>query len=254
MISVATAAQPARPPLRRRMEHRLVAGVAGGLADWLNAPVAFIRVLLLVAMTASPWTGAAYALLALLLPARGQQRPGWDNLVGLGRLAILFAASFLFLGQIPLNGLFAQPPEAWIPRVGLVLVGAVAFFSSSYALANKREKVDARTTVLGAAPVAAFAAAIAAGLLLAPSFRWDRVVPLGVVLAAMALLLGLRHGHWRAFVAPALLAATAAGVAVGADVRLQGGIGDRQVAVASHEMRRPLPMWRYGGGGRGGRR
>jgi phage shock protein PspC (stress-responsive transcriptional regulator) len=33
-----------RVRLRRRTEHRLVSGVAGGIADRLNAPVGFVRV------------------------------------------------------------------------------------------------------------------------------------------------------------------------------------------------------------------
>ena len=81
----ATAAHE-RPALRRRTEERLVAGVAGGIADWLNAPAGFIRLVLLLVGSRSSVVILAYAAAALLLPARGHNRPSWDNLIGLGRL------------------------------------------------------------------------------------------------------------------------------------------------------------------------
>jgi phage shock protein PspC (stress-responsive transcriptional regulator) len=64
-----------RPRLRRRAEHRLAAGVAGGIADSLNAPVAFVRVVLGFAIAWVPWTAWAYAAAALVLPAGGRSRP-----------------------------------------------------------------------------------------------------------------------------------------------------------------------------------
>ena len=39
----------ARKPLRRSNDHRMVAGVAGGMAEWLGAPVWLVRLLWLLA-------------------------------------------------------------------------------------------------------------------------------------------------------------------------------------------------------------
>jgi phage shock protein PspC (stress-responsive transcriptional regulator) len=50
-----------RTRLRRRTENRLVAGVAGGIADRLNASVGFVRVVIVIAsIWALPWVVAAY--------------------------------------------------------------------------------------------------------------------------------------------------------------------------------------------------
>src|SRR5688572_18210911 len=71
-----------RSPLRRRTEHRLAAGVAGGVADRLNASAAFVRVILFFAIAWAPWGLEAYAAAALLIPPRGSDRPDWDNVIG----------------------------------------------------------------------------------------------------------------------------------------------------------------------------
>lgn len=224
----------ARPSLRRRVDRRLVSGVVGGIADWLNAPAGFLRVVLFYASFALPWLVIAYAIATLLLSPRGRDRPGWDNLLGLGRLGVLFVVPGLLVsGEIPLGDTIAAT-ELWVPLTGLALVGLTVLLVSAYPKGPTEE--EARSRVLAAAVVALFAAAIGLGMLLAPDLRWDRAVPAGALLAGLALLAGVRLGRWRPLVARALIAAArealvnAAKHAHGTPISLFGEIEERRVA------------------------
>lgn len=178
----------------------------------------------------APWGWIAYGAVALVLPAHGQSRPGWDNLVGVGRVGLLTAGVFLFFGSSDLafNEWFEAPPGQWIPLLGLVLVSTATYLAPPF----EKPETDARSTVLAAVPLAVFAAAVAIGLMLAPDFRWDRIVPLGCVIAALALGAGALRGQWRPLMAPAVLAMAFAALTVAADVRLRGAVGDLTVDLA----------------------
>jgi phage shock protein PspC (stress-responsive transcriptional regulator) len=228
MVSrAATPARVDRARLRRRTEHRLVAGVAGGIADSLNAPVAFIRFFLVLASLSSPWVIAAYAGAALLLPARDRNRPDWDNIVGAGRLGLVFGAPWLATpGNISINQPMGGSPGWYVASWGLLAVGAAVMFSADYRRGRARTREEARATVLAALPVACCGLLIGAGILLLPDVRWERFVPLAAIAGGAALLAGRR----REFVAPALLALAAALAVVASGARLDGGAGDLRVA------------------------
>jgi phage shock protein PspC (stress-responsive transcriptional regulator) len=214
-----------RPALRRRTEGRFVAGVAGGLADWLNAPVGFVRVLILFAGGQASEVLIAYAVAALLLPPRGHSRPSWDNLIGVGRLGLLLGVPSLVLGALDLTVLFDEQPGVWIPVVALTLIGALILFSADF-VRGPRTDAEARTTVLAAAPVGGFAAALTAAVILLPGPRWDYILPAGVLIAGAAALFGALTGRVRPFVAPAVVAVVVCAGLLASDVRLQGGVGD----------------------------
>ena len=215
-----------RARLRRRTEHRLVAGVAGGIADSLNAPVAFIRFFIFLAFTWAPWTLAAYAGAALLMPASARSRPDWDNLVGAGRLGLLFAAPWLALPPLVVNEHFGGSVGWYVASIGLLAGAAAVMLSADYRRGHGRTPEEARATVLAALPVAGCALVLAAGAVLVPDVRWERAVPLAAIAGGVALLIGRR----REYMAPALLASAAAVVVVASGARLDGGVGDMRVA------------------------
>jgi phage shock protein PspC (stress-responsive transcriptional regulator) len=215
-----------RPSLRRRVDNRLVGGVVGGIADWLNAPVGFLRFVVFLALTPWPSTLAVYAGLALVLPARGHNRPGWDNVIALARVGVVAAAPVLLFGPgSDSDSLHGRSPELWVPLSAFSLVGYALFFTRSYPRGPSDE--EARATVLGAVPAFAVAAAIGLGIWLAPDVRWERAVALVPLVAGAFLLLGIRSGSWRPRIGPAAVTAFAAVAIAAAGVRLDGGIGDR---------------------------
>ena len=57
-------------PLRRSRDHRIIAGVCGGLADWLGWSPTAVRVLfVLVSVFSAAFPGAlVYLILALVMP------------------------------------------------------------------------------------------------------------------------------------------------------------------------------------------
>jgi phage shock protein PspC (stress-responsive transcriptional regulator) len=215
-----------RPSLRRRVDQRLVAGVVGGIADSLNAPVGILRVLLVLASPFSVWILVGYAIAALVIPPRGRNRPGWDNLVGLGRFAVLWAVpAAVFAGTVSNEDFFTNEPGLWLSLLALELVGLAVVLSSTYP--RGPSEAQARATVLGAMPLAGFAALVGAGVALFPDFRWECVIPVGAVVAGAVLVVGARRGSWRPLVGPAVVASLLAAVTVASGLRLDGGVGDR---------------------------
>jgi phage shock protein PspC (stress-responsive transcriptional regulator) len=63
-----------RPLLRRSRRHRIVAGVCGGLAEWLGWPPLLVRVLFVV-VGALPFLSGilVYVVLWLLVPDRREE-------------------------------------------------------------------------------------------------------------------------------------------------------------------------------------
>lgn len=219
--------------LRRRTEQRLIAGVAGGIADRLNASPGFVRAFLgIAAVFGSPWVIAGYAAAALLIPRRGSDRPDWDNLIGLTRLGVVLLVPILGVGSIVINEPLRGPAGWWIADYGLLVAGAVALLSTDYRRERPRTREEARAVVLSAAPAGACCAALGAGLLLAPDVRWEHYLPIASLAGAAALIVATRRSSGSAALAPALLALGVAGLALAADARLQGGVGDRRVSPA----------------------
>jgi phage shock protein PspC (stress-responsive transcriptional regulator) len=219
-----------RARLRRRTENRLVAGVAGGIADRLNAPVTFVRLFIaLAAAIWAPWTYVIYAGAALLLPAGDRDRPDWDNLVGAGRLGLVLAAPWLASPPLDVGEPLGGTAGWWIASYGLLAVGAAVMLSADYRRGRGRSREEARAAVLGALPVAGCVALLGAAILLFPDVRWERVAPLAAIAGGAVLLITGR----REYVAPAMLALAAAVVIVASGARLDGGVGDVRVAPAS---------------------
>jgi phage shock protein PspC (stress-responsive transcriptional regulator) len=220
-----------RAQLRRRTEHRLVAGVAGGIADRLNASVAFVRIFIgLAYVVSAPWVLLGYLAAALLIPPRGSGRPDWDNLIAVARLALVFGVPILvFTGEVILSDPVDGPPGWWIAYIGLPAAGGVALLTADYRRDRPRTRAQARAVVIAALPVALSFLALAALMLLAPDVRWERFVPAVAVVGALSLLIAARRGRLAPSLPPALLAVAVAGLVVAGDTRLQGGLGAKTV-------------------------
>ena len=218
--------------------------MAGGIADWLNAPVASVRVFLVFALLFLPPVKWAYMAAAALIPPRGRSRPGWDNLVVLGRLVVLLGVPALVVGEsIILNEVVDDPGGYWIALLGLQVVGAALLFSFDYLRKRPRTEAEQRSVVLAALPVGVVVAALVAGVLLIADVRWERLLPLVVVVAGVALLAAAYTGRARPFIGPAVVAVGITVTLTAADTRLEGGVGDVQI-VKSRASREPIVVRR----------
>lgn len=65
------------PPLRRSREHRIVAGVLGGIAEYYDLDVTLLRVLyVIVSVVSVAFPGTiVYLILWILIPARKRGEP-----------------------------------------------------------------------------------------------------------------------------------------------------------------------------------
>ncbi len=68
------AGQPAARPLRRSGEEKMLAGVAGGIARYLNADVTLVRVITAVLALFTGAGAALYIAAWLLIPADGEDK------------------------------------------------------------------------------------------------------------------------------------------------------------------------------------
>ncbi len=217
---------PVRPADREPAAPWVIGGVGAELAARFRASAPFVRVLLLLSMWAWSWRAiGAYAAAALLLPHSGVRRPGWRNVIGAGRLGLLFAIIYLFPAvEAGSGGLFSEGPAVWVPFGGAVLAGFIALLASGRRHGRLTEAA-ARTLVVSWLPAIALALAVAAGMFLVPTVRWELVLDAGIAVLALTLVgVGLRGRVHTSPAAIALLALTALFLGF-SGARVQGGVG-----------------------------
>jgi signal transduction histidine kinase/phage shock protein PspC (stress-responsive transcriptional regulator) len=136
-------------PVRRRRSGRLVAGVAGGLADHLGVEVFWVRAVL-AALTALNGVGVvAYGLLWVFVPQQSVGAPQAEIGAKERQQGIGLAALGLGLGL--LTGLAAGPLSGWITGpIAVALVGAAVVWREADEAQRRRWRDGARTGVLGA--------------------------------------------------------------------------------------------------------
>jgi phage shock protein PspC (stress-responsive transcriptional regulator) len=219
-----------RARLRRRTQHRLVSGVAGGIADRLNAPVGFVRFVILFASYPAPWVIWGYAAATIAIPADGRDRPDWDTLVGLARLGLLFGVpAVVFQGGVSISDPLGGPAGWWVAQYGLAAAGLAALLTADYLRGRARTAAETRSVVLAGAPVVVCGLAFGAAVVLAPDVRWEHWLPLVAVVGGAALLIAARRGRVDGFTAPAIVALALTGMVIASNARLEGGVGDSTV-------------------------
>jgi phage shock protein PspC (stress-responsive transcriptional regulator) len=214
-------------------ENWVLGGVASELSARLRAPAWFVRMVLLLAAFAAFWpVMAVYASVALVLPHSGR-RPGWVNLIALGRIALVNIVGF-GMGNLDLTGrggLFSEGPWVWVPVGGVIVLAWTAMLQGGRRPAVADPAVD-RRTVLSVLPAVAVLGATALTVLLFPSVRADRVLDAGLIAAGVAVVvLGPRLNLMSAAIA-LMLAGLMAIVLALSGTSLQGGFGSLDAAPA----------------------
>ena len=135
-------------PVRRRRTGRVVAGVAGGVADHLGIEVFWVRAVF-AALTALNGVGViAYGLLWLFVPQRAAGEPEEapnpkERQQALGLVA-------LGIGAAVLAGLFSGPVSGWIAGpLAVALVGAAVVWREADEAQRRRWRAGAKSGILG---------------------------------------------------------------------------------------------------------
>ncbi len=226
MTTVAVSAAPAAP-----RENWVLGGVASELSARLRAPAWFMRTVLLLAAFAAFWpVMAVYASVAVVLPRDGR-RPGWANLIALGRIGLLIIVTF---GMPSLDltgrGLFSEGPAVWVPVGGVIVLAWTAMLQG--ARPAVADPAADRCAVLSVLPAVAVLGTTALTALLLPSVRADRVLDAGLIAAGVAVaVLGPRLNLAAAAIALALTSLLAIVLAL-SGTPLQGGFGRLDAAPA----------------------
>ncbi|GGP58656.1 ATP-binding protein [Saccharothrix coeruleofusca] len=168
-------------PVRRRRGGRVVAGVAGGVAEHLGVEVFWVRAVF-AALTALNGVGViAYGLLWLFVPQRPVGSPEPDEQPRERQQALGLVA--LGIAAAALSGLLTGPLSGWIAGpLAVALVGAAVVWREADEAQRRRWRDGARSGFLGAGRtglirvVAGVAlVAVGIGVLLINSYGLDQI-------------------------------------------------------------------------------
>src|SRR5918994_192547 len=220
-----------RKRLLRSRDDRVLAGVAGGIANYLDVDPTLVRVGFVVAALFGGLVIAAYLILAVVTPnddgsgAPAQDRPSvW--------MVILAVLAVLILLPGPFWGPWGWGIGWWWGgSLWLLVLGADAPARRSGA--SPAVRVIAITLLVLCA--LCFAGTVAAASAWATATGHAEIVA-GVVIAigaALVVAAFVGEPRWRWLIVPALVVALPAGGIAAADVRFDGGIGEREYRPAT---------------------
>ena len=129
------------PPLRRDVEHGIVAGVCSGVANRLGIDPIMLRVVVAAATLAGGTGLIVYLLAWALVPEQGGRSPAWARLVGRRESWLVLSGSGMLLLSVLLLlrewGLWFSDAIAW--PVLLAVGGAALIWRQSAASAPTAE-------------------------------------------------------------------------------------------------------------------
>ncbi len=229
MRAMTSPESPSPRRLQRSAGERRIAGVAGGVADYFGLDATLVRIAFAVLAFVGGLGLAVYAVGVFVMPAQEGSAPlPTRSKVAIATIAIVALISFPFAGG---GALVLVVPAA----IG-VLVWRL--------FGGKADPRLVRASLVVVAIAGSVAIGIGAGV--AAAFGAGTVVAICVIAAGVALIVGGVRGGARWLVLPALMLALPATVVEAADLKLEGGVGDREYRPASvSELR---PVYRLGAG------
>ena len=208
--------------LTRSSTDAVLGGVGGGLGRYFGVDPILFRIGFAVAAFAGGAGVLAYFALWLLVPdetGEGARRPEGRQLalIAGGGLAL-----FVLVGLLGLGGdLFIWPGFVGLLMLGL-LVAAVVSADKGGNAGNRLLRAALVLAAVVAAGVAGFAAAVGT------AFGGGAIVAGIVIVCGLALIAGAFGPGRRWLLIPALVLAVPATVVQAADLRVEGGVGERE--------------------------
>ncbi len=211
-----TSPDPAPRRLRRSAADRRIAGVSGGVADYFGLDPTMVRIAFVVLTLLGGIGLALYAVGAFVMPD-GEGAPPLSTRakVALAVIAVVAVCSFPFAGGSALVLL--------VPAAVGVLVWRL--------FGGKADPRVVKASIVVVAIAGSVAIGIGAGI--AAAFGAGTFVAVLVLIAGVALIAGGARGGMRWLILPALMLAVPATVVEAADLKLKGGVGDREYRPAS---------------------
>ncbi|HEX2435983.1 MAG TPA: PspC domain-containing protein, partial [Solirubrobacterales bacterium] len=262
--------QPKKRLLRSR-DDRILAGVAGGIANYLDVDPTLVRVGFVATALFGGLGIAAYLVLAVVTPndgGSGSPAPGERPSAWLVVLAVL---AVLIVLPGPFWGAFGWSGGGWWWGGSLWLVMLIGGAVWLYATLRDRnrpsgddstepddstastQRLDATASepapardgwsrlLRGVAIAVLVLAAACAALCVAAAAAWATATGHGAIVAGVVIAIGVAlvvaaligESRWRWLIVPALVLALPAGAVAAGDVSFDGGIGERDYRPAS---------------------
>ena len=232
------ASPPSSPGVRRltrSSSDKLIGGVAGGLGRYFGVDPILFRIAFVVLTFAGGVGVLAYIGLLAFVPADDDSRPFGErrdaNMIGavlLGIVVLLvLGPPFFFVGP------------ALIPIAILIGIGIVLWRASGGA--SPRGGDPARLIARGVIALLIGIAAVGgfAGVFVLAALGGGTTLAVLAIVAGVALVVAGLAGGARWLIAPALVLVLPLAIVAAADIRVDGGVGERQYRPASVEDLRP---------------
>jgi len=229
---------PSSPGVRRltrSSSDKLIGGVAGGLGRYFGVDPILFRIAFVVLTFAGGVGVLAYIGLLAFVPADDDSRPFGDrrdaNMIGAVLLGIvvllILGPPFFFVGP------------ALIPIAILIGIGILLWRASGGAGIRGGDpgRLIARAVIallIGIAAVGAFA-----GVFVLAALGGGTTLAVLAIVAGVALVVAGLSGGARWLIAPALVLVLPLAIVAAADIRVDGGVGERQYRPVSVDDLRP---------------
>jgi len=229
---------PSSPGVRRltrSSSDKLIGGVAGGLGRYFGVDPILFRIAFVVLTFAGGVGVLAYIGLLAFVPADDDSRPFGDrrdaNMIGAVLLGIvvllILGPPFFFVGP------------ALIPIAILIGIGILLWRASGGPGIRGGDpgRLIARAVIallIGIAAVGAFA-----GVFVLAALGGGTTLAVLAIVAGVALVVAGLSGGARWLIAPALVLVLPLAIVAAADIRVDGGVGERQYRPVSVEDLRP---------------
>ena len=220
--------------LTRSSSDKLIGGVAGGLGRYFGVDPILFRIAFVVLVFAGGVGVLAYIGLLAFVPADDGSRPFGErrdaNMIGVVLLGVvvllILGPPFFFIGPVLI-------PIAILIGIGVLLWRAAGGRPSG----GDPGRLVARVVIallIGIAAVGGFL-----GVFVLAALGGGTTLAVLAIVAGVALVVAGLAGGARWLIAPALLLVLPLAIVAAADIRVDGGVGERQYRPASVEELRP---------------
>jgi phage shock protein PspC (stress-responsive transcriptional regulator) len=216
MLPAMTSPESPKQRLKRSASERRIAGVAGGVAQHFDLDPALVRIAFAVLSLFGGAGLALYAVGAVVIPAE----EGAPPLSGTAKAAIALIGVAAIL-SLPFSG------GAVLVLIVPAAIGVLVWRAFGGRADSRLVRASLVVVAVAGALVAGVAAAVGA------AFGGGTVIAGLVIVFGLALIAGGMRGGARWLIVPALLLAVPASVVAAADLRLEGGVGDREYRPSS---------------------